>query len=69
LFYSPRSTVERLILISLTETQIPSQYRIFDPVDLSDFFAGVRSSFQITDISYYFPEYEREIRGRLGSLA
>jgi hypothetical protein len=26
-------------------------------------------SFQINDISHYFPEYEREIRARFGSLA
>jgi len=30
---------------------------------------SILRSFQITDISRYFPEYEREIRGRLGSLA
>jgi len=30
---------------------------------------SILRSFQITDISHYFPEYEREIRGRLGSLA
>ena len=29
---------------------------------------SILRSFQITDISHYFPEYEREIRGRLGSL-
>ena len=30
---------------------------------------SILRSFQITDISHYFPEYEREIRRRLGSLA
>ena len=30
---------------------------------------SILRSFRITDISRYFPEYEREIRGRLGSLA
>jgi hypothetical protein len=29
---------------------------------------SILRSFQITDISHYFPEFEREIRGRLGSL-
>src|SRR5262249_18216037 len=30
---------------------------------------SILRSFQLTDISRYFPEYEREIRGRLRSLA
>ena len=30
---------------------------------------SILRSFQITDISHYFPEYEREIRRRLGSLS